>query len=156
MNPLLDLVLEVELKIPLARAWEGWTQAALLKQWLCPRPWQISECEVDLRPGGILRFAMQGPEGEHSEHVCCWLEVLPMQRLVWTNSLLPGFRPAPVSVEVPQFTALIEFEARGEHTLYRATAMHRDAHGCAQHAAMGFQEGWGICAQQLQDLQAGR
>lgn len=153
MHPELDLSIEVELNIPLERVWRAWTQADLLQQWLCPRPWRVAECEVDLRPGGLFRFVLQGPDGERHEHRACWLEIVPGQRLVWTTALLPDFRPAPAAAGVPPFTAVIELEARGSSTVYRATARHADAAACAAHAAMGFHEGWRACAAQLAEVQ---
>ena len=37
-------------------------------------------------------------------------------------------------------------------TAYRAVALHRNAADRDTHEAMGFQEGWGKCADQLEEL----
>jgi len=39
-------------------------------------------------------------------------------------------------------------------TLYRALAMHRNAADAETHDKMGFQEGWGTCADQLGEVAA--
>jgi hypothetical protein len=70
---------------------------------------------------------------------------VPDQRLVFTDALLPGFRPAPA----PFFTAVVEMSDSGTCTGYVATAMHRDHEGRAKHEAMGFAEGWGSALDQL-------
>jgi uncharacterized protein YndB with AHSA1/START domain len=47
------------------------------------------------------------------------------------------------------FTAIIQLEPHGAGTKYTATVIHRDAEGCAQHAALGFHQGWGAALDQL-------
>ena len=144
-DPKLDLVLDRNIDVPPELVWEAWTKPAHLKKWLTPLPWITTDCEVDLRPGGIFRFTMRSPEGKEFPHTCCYLEVVPGTRLVWTDALLPGYRPA----ENPFFTALITFEARGAGTHYTATAIHRDEAGRKRHEDMGFFGGWGKCLDQL-------
>jgi uncharacterized protein YndB with AHSA1/START domain len=155
MNPETDLVLERQIAAPVERVWRAWTDPDLLKQWWAPRPWQTAVAVVDLRPGGEFRFEMRGPEGEESNHVGAFLEVVPQRRIVWSTAILPGFRPAPLTDFVPNFTAVIEFIPEGSGTRYRATAMHRDTEGRDLHASMGFHEGWGICADQLAEVAEG-
>ena len=73
-------------------------------------------------------------------------EVVPNERLVWTNGLLPGYRP----VDGPLlFTAAILIAPSGAGTRYTAIAMHREEAGREQHEAMGFHEGWGTVLDQL-------
>lgn len=54
----------------------------------------------------------------------CFLEVLPMERLVWTSMLFPGYRPA-VFDDIP-ITAIVTMENVGTGTRYVFTALHRD------------------------------
>jgi uncharacterized protein YndB with AHSA1/START domain len=81
--------------------------------------------------------------------------VVENEKLVWTNALLPGFRPAPTSaakVEEPvdfKFTAMVTLASHGSGTKYTATVIHADEAGCKKHAAMGFNEGWGKALDQL-------
>jgi len=144
-DPKLDLVLDRNVDVPPELVWEAWTKPEHLKKWLTPLPWITTDCEVDLRPGGTFRFTMRSPEGKEFPHTCCYLEVVPRTRLVWTDALLPGYRPA----ENPFFTAVITFEALGAGTRYTATAIHRDEAGRKRHEEMGFFEGWGKCLDQL-------
>ena len=43
-----DLVLERTLDAPVDLVWQAYTDPAHLKQWFAPRPYAISECELDL------------------------------------------------------------------------------------------------------------
>jgi hypothetical protein len=63
-DPELDLVLERVVDVPPELIWKAWTQPEHLKQWFVPRPWTITECEIDLRPGGVFRMVMRPPDGE--------------------------------------------------------------------------------------------
>ena len=102
---------------------------------------------------------MRSPDGkESSSVVCCYLEIVPHERLVWTDALLPGYRPAaepPVSMTgtaVPLFTAIVSFTPSGKGTKYRAVAMHRDEVDKRRHDEMGFYQGWGAVTDQLIEL----
>jgi len=77
------------------RAWAAWTEPDHLRRWYAPAPGVISQCEIDLRPGGVFRFVPRQPDGVENPVTCCYLEVVPYRRLVWTDALLPGYRPAP-------------------------------------------------------------
>ena len=152
-NPTLDLVLERVVPVSPDRVWRAWTEPEQLKQWFCPRPWRTTECQIDLRPGGVFRTVMQSPEGQDMEpNTGCYLEVVPTERLVWTGALEPGFRPAHHDGDVPVFTAIITIEPVEGGSKYTAIAMHRDPEGAAQHKAMGFHEGWGAALDQLVEL----
>jgi uncharacterized protein YndB with AHSA1/START domain len=105
----------------------------------------IHKTEIDLRSGGILSFTMRSPEGKDFPNTGCILEVVPQERLVWTDALLPGYRPS----QKPFFSAVIALEKQGKGTRYTATAIHRDEAGRKQHEEMGFYEGWGQCLDQL-------
>ena len=145
VDPNLDLVLQREIDVPASLVWRAWTEPEHLKKWFAPAPWSITECVVDLRPGGKIGFVMQSPDGQQFPNVGCYLEIVEGKRLVWTDALLPGYRP---SAE-PFFTAVLTLEPRGSGTLYTAVAMHRDEEGRKKHEEMGFQEGWGQVLDQM-------
>ena len=141
--------------VPRSLVWRAWTEPELLKPWFCPLPWKTVDCEMDLRPGGIFRTTMQSPEGVEFPNVGCYLDVVPQETLIWTNALLPGYRPGKLAATCGaddaefRFTAMIELADAGPGTRYTATVMHADAAGCQKHAAMGFEGGWGTALEQL-------
>jgi uncharacterized protein YndB with AHSA1/START domain len=152
VDPTLDLVLQREIPVRPELVWRAWTEPALLMQWFTPRPWRTTDAEIELRPGGIFRTVMEGPEGEVGGGTGCVLEVVPERRLVWTGALLPGFRPAALEPGAPVFTATIDLLPVAAGTLYTATVQHGDAAARAAHADMGFEAGWGAALDQLVDL----
>ena len=154
-DPRLDLLLERIVDISPDRVWAAWTEPEHLKNWFTPAPWKTVDCEIDLRPGGVFRTVMRSPEGQEFPNVGCYLEIVKNEKLVWTNALVPGFRPAnPSVVDVADcgvfiFTAAISLEPHGNGTKYTALAMHKDEEGCKKHLEMGFHDGWGKALDQL-------
>jgi len=144
-NPKLDLVLERVVDVPRELVWAAWTKPEHLKKWFTPAPWTTTDCEIDLRPGGIFRTTMRSPEGKEFPNIGCYLEVVPNERLVFTDALLPGFRPS----ENPFFTGIIMLEPEGTGTRYTAIGLHRDEAGRKKHEEMGFHDGWGKALDQL-------
>lgn len=146
-----DLRLEKIVNVSPDVIWKAWTTPEILMKWFCPRPWTTVECELDLRPGGVFRTVMQSPEGQKFPNVGCYLETVTNRRLVWTNTLLPGFRPnlVPDSSTGFLFTAIVSMEMHGSGTKYVAIARHKDDVDRKKHAEMGFEQGWSICLDQL-------
>ena len=149
VNHDLDLVLERVVDVPPALVYRAWTEPEHLKPWFCPKPWQTTDCEIDLRPGGKFRTVMQGPDGERHDNEGCWLEIVPGERIVWTGLMTSGYRPSSIPHEVPVFTCILTFTPEGKGTRYRAHVMHRDPSGKAAHEAMGFSAGWSAALDQL-------
>jgi uncharacterized protein YndB with AHSA1/START domain len=116
---------------------------------------------MDLSPGGVFRIRMVGPDGFDTGHgnPGCVLEVVDGEKLVWTSALSPGFRPtelATVGCEAFPMTAVVTMEDAGDgKTLYRSVALHKNQADRDVHVNMGFQEGWGKCAEQLEELAQG-
>lgn len=157
MSDNLDLVLERTLNAPRDLVWKAWTEVEHLKRWFAPAPYEISEMELDLKPGGIFRMRMTGPDGFDTGHgnPGCVLEVVEREKLSWTSALAPGFRPAEMGEGCESFpmTAIITFEDAGDgKTRYRAVALHKSEADRDMHEQMGFEEGWGKCAEQLEQL----
>jgi len=155
-----DLVLERTLNAPRDLVWKAWTNPEHLKRWFAPKPYEISEVEMDLRAGGVFRIRMVGPDGFDTGHgnPGCVLDVVEGEKLVWTNALAPEYRPAEMGEGCESFpmTAIVTMSDAGDgKTLYRAVALHRNAADRDIHEQMGFQEGWGKCADQLEELAAG-
>jgi uncharacterized protein YndB with AHSA1/START domain len=152
-DPATDLLLERVVDVPRERIWRAWTDPEHLVKWWCPLPWSTVACEIDLRPGGVFSTTMRSPDGEDYPNAGCYLEVVPNQRLVWTDALLPGFRPSARGVLTESggfyMTGVLTLESVGTQTRYSAMALHADTAGRDKHAEMGFQEGWGTVLTQL-------
>jgi len=149
-----QLILERTLAAPRAAVWRCWTEPALIRQWFCPAPWRVTACEVDLRSGGasFTRLEGPGPDGEPMVQDCpgYYLAVEPMRRLVFTDAFVGDWMPGRAK---PFMVGDIRFaDAPGGGTLYRAMVRHWSAEDREAHDQMGFHQGWGKAAEQLEAL----
>lgn len=147
IDPRFDLVINKVLDISPQQAWSGWMNTDLYGEWFCPKPWTVADAKIDPRPGGEFYTLMQSPDGDKFPSIGCILEAIPFKKLVWTSSLLPEYRPAPH--QDLALTVELFFEAFGEQTKYTAIAHHATEEDRIRHEQMGFEQGWGICADQL-------
>jgi uncharacterized protein YndB with AHSA1/START domain len=148
INPTLDLVFERFIDAPPRLVWEALTKPEHLKEWYMPKAWgRVARAEMDVRPGGIFSIVIAGADGQEFPNLGCFLEAIPMKRLVWTSMLFPGYRPA-VFDDIP-ITAIITMESVGTGTRYVFTALHRDEADLAKNKASGFYQGTEIAVDQL-------
>ena len=145
-----ELVLTRLIEAPRANLFRCWTEPELLKQWFCPKPWTVTQAEVDVRPGGSSFIMMKGPEGEEFPCPGLYLEVVPNEKIVFTDAYTSAWVPS----EKPFMTAIITFEDEDGKTRYTAVCRHWTIADREQHEAMGFHTGWGKCADQLAELAA--
>jgi len=148
IKPTLDLVFERFIEAPTRLVWDALTKPEHLKEWYMPKPWgRVSRTEMDVRPGGIFSIDIAMSDGQEFPNLGCFLEVVPMERLVWTSMLFPGYRPA-VFDDIP-ITAIITMESAGTGTRYVFTALHRDEADFEKNKATGWQQGTEIALDQL-------
>ena len=147
LNPETDLTFTRTINAPRALLWECWTTPKHIKNFFVPKPYGIDSCEIDLRVGGKFNTTMN-VEGNLMENEGVYLEVVEGERLVFTDTYSEGWKPA---VD-PFMTAIIEFaDDENGGTTYTATARHRSPEARQNHEDMGFYDGWGTVATQLEE-----
>jgi uncharacterized protein YndB with AHSA1/START domain len=148
IDPKLDFTIERFIDAPVRLVWEALTKPEHLKEWYMPRAWgRVARVELDARPGGIFRIDIATGDGREVPNLGCVLEAVPMQRLVWTSMLFPGYRPA-VFDDIP-ITAIMTLETVGKGTRYVFTALHRDAADYENNKTSGWREGTEIALDQF-------
>lgn len=146
LNPETDLSFTRTLNAPRALLWECWTTPEHIMHFFMPKPHSLDACEMDVRVGGRFNTIMN-VEGNRMENTGVFLEVLERERLVFTDTYSEGWVPAAD----PFMTAIIDFEDDGQGgTIYTATVRHRTPEARQTHEDMGFFDGWGTVATQLE------
>ena len=137
IDPKLDFAIERFIDAPTRLVWEALTKPEHLKEWYMPKAWgRVSRAEMDVRPGGIISIDIAVADGPEVPNLGCVLEVIPMERLVWTSMLFPDYRPA-VFDDIP-ITAIMTMESVGKGTRYIFTALHRDEGDFEKNKASGW------------------
>ena len=142
------LMIERTLKAPRLNIWRCWTEPELLKQWFCPKPWSVSVANLDVRPGGASDIVMNGPNGEVAPNPGQYLEVIPGERLVFTDAFVGDWKPGASKPFMVGEITMEDDPAGG--TRYTARALHWSAEDMATHEQMGFRAGWTIATEQLE------
>lgn len=145
----LDLHIERKITAPRNVVWRCWTEAELLERWYCPKPWKAEVHKADVRPGGTSEMTFHGPDGEAMPQTGMYLFVDPRRELVFTDAYREGFIPQPQSF----MTGYVQLQdAAGGGTIMIWGAKHATEDGRKQHLEMGFEQGWGAAADQLNEL----
>lgn len=148
MNPDLDLSIERVIRAPRKAVWGAWTDPARLAQWWIPAPAVCRVDRLEVRPGGAFITRMSDDGVTFAPQVdACFLLVDDFERMVFTNAVDSGWRPAnpdPVAM-----TAEVTLHDHADGTDYRIVVRHGDPAARDRHAELGFAEGWGTVADQL-------
>jgi uncharacterized protein YndB with AHSA1/START domain len=148
VDPNTDFVIERFIDAPRQLVWEALTKPEHLKEWYMPKAWgSVAACELDVRPGGMFSVDIAVGEGQVVPNLGCFVDVVPMERLVYTSMLFPGYRPA-VFDDIP-ITAIVELKSEGTGTRYVFTALHRSEADLETNKTSGWAEGTKIAVEQL-------
>ena len=90
---------------------------------------------------------MHGPNGEVMPNEGIYLEVEPMRKIVFTDAFREGWIP-----QGPFMVGVFEYTPEGDKTRFRASARHWTKEAFEQHQAMGFEQGWSVMAEQLDEV----
>lgn len=116
-------------------------------EWWCPKPWR-AEVDWDKRkPGAMSHATMFGPDGERNEHpgfILAWDEG---RRIALTDAIEGDLQPAG-----PFMLGIWELAPEAGGTRFTGRARHWNAESMAHHKEMGFEQGWGLVADQLKHL----
>jgi uncharacterized protein YndB with AHSA1/START domain len=145
-----ELVLTRIIDAPREKVFRAWTEPELLKQWFAPSPWTTPAAELDVRPGGTSTIVMRSPDGADFPNSGVYLDVVKNERLVFTDAYTKAWEPS----DKPFMTVILTFEDENGKTKYTARVRHWTVADRETHEAMGFQQGWGQCADQLAALVA--
>ena len=144
-----SLTLERTLAAPRMAIWRCWTDPKLMEHWFCPKPWFVKDVTLDLRAGGASSMTMCGPNGESFPNQGVYLHVEEGKRLVFTDAFTSAWVPSGKAFMVGE---VLLSDAPGGGTHYIARALHWSEADREQHLKMGFHEGWGVAADQLEAL----
>lgn len=130
---------------PPAKVWD--VMANRTNEWWCPKPWRAEVDWGQRRTGTPIHTTMYGPDGEVHEHPGFTLAWDEGRRIATTDAITGDLQPS-----APFMIGIWEIALEGIGTRYTARSRHWTAETMAEHEAMGFEEGWGTCADQLKAL----
>lgn len=148
-DPDLDLTISRIIRAPRALVWNAWADPESFAQWWIPAPARCKVAAIELHAGGSFATEISEDGGAFVPHVTgCFLDVVEGERIVFTDALTGGWRPA----EHGFITAVISFADHPDGTDYAAYVMHKSRTDRDRHEELGFHDGWGTVAAQLAAL----
>jgi uncharacterized protein YndB with AHSA1/START domain len=123
-----QILITREFDAPKHLVYRAWTTPELVKRWWHANRGEMRACEIDLRVGGMWRYAMVTPDGMEVAFHGEYREIVPNERLVSTEV----YEGIPDADEHAALDTLTLTEADGRTTLKilveHPTKEGRDAH----------------------------
>ncbi|MDC0673593.1 SRPBCC domain-containing protein [Nannocystis radixulma] len=144
-----ELVITRVFSAPRELVWKVWTDPAHVVRWWGPRGHSTTIREHDVRPGGVWRYVMHGPNGVDYDNRIRYTEVVAPERLVYHHDADRD------DDDDQSFHVTVTFQIRGEQTevvmrtLFRSAAV-RDR--MAQFASAGAASTFDRLGELLADL----
>ncbi|MDB6108503.1 MAG: hypothetical protein JWR69_253 [Pedosphaera sp.] len=115
-----EMVITRVFDAPRELVWAAWTDPKQALLWWGPKGFTTTTHEMEVKPGGVWRFIMHGPDGTDYPNKITYREVLRHERLVYAHT---GERED----EPGQFVTTVTFEEQGGKTKLTMRATFRTA-----------------------------
>lgn len=80
-----EIVLTRDFDAPRELVWEAYTDERHLPHWFGPNGFTLTMYSIDVRPGGMWRYMMHGPDGTDYPNRQVYQEVVRPERLVYLH-----------------------------------------------------------------------
>src|SRR5882672_3010766 len=108
-----ELVFHRVFDAPRDLVFEAWTDPSHIVQWWGPTGFTTTTYTMDVKPGGVWRFVMHGPDGVDYQNRIVYIEIVKPERLVYSH------------VSGPRFNATVNFTDQGTKTGVRVRMVFR-------------------------------
>lgn len=144
-----QLLVTREFKAPVEKVWRAWTEAEQLDKWWGPRPWNAETKTMEFKTGGQWLYAMVSPAGE--KH---WSNVVftAVGTDTFNYTCVFSDENGVANTEFPAVHWHVAMKRESEKTIVNVTVRFDDLDGLEKLVAMGFQGGFTMGLNQLEEL----
>jgi len=121
-----EIVITRLLNAPRELVWEVWTNPRHVAQWWGPRGFTTTIEKMDVRPGGVWKHVMHGPDGTDYPNSSVFKEVVKPERIVFAHGGGKEGGPGANFVATWTFEAEDKNKTRITMRLVFKTAAERD------------------------------
>ena len=104
-----EIVITRVFDAPRERVFKAWTDPAHIGNWWGPKGFTTTTLEIDVKPGGVWRFIMHGPDGTDYPNKISYKEIVKAERLVFDHG-------SGEDSDAGTFEATVTFAAEGGKT----------------------------------------
>lgn len=87
-----EIVTRRQLDAPRELVFDAWTDPVHVAKWWGPTGFTNTIYEMDVRPGGVWRFVMHGPDGTDYQNRNVYVEIVRPERIIFDHVSGPIFR----------------------------------------------------------------
>ncbi len=140
-----QIVVSRSFDAPLELLWKAWTEPEHFMKWYGPKGFTTPTCEIDLKVGGRHLWSMKSLDGRQMYYTGTYKEIVPMERLVYTDSLsdAEGNVMSPTAMGMPEGspeTMDVTVTFAHEDGTTTVTVSHLGHGEGADYAAMGWEQ----------------
>lgn len=136
-----------------ADVWKAWTDPKLLDQWWAPKPWKAKTKSMDFREGGRWIYCMEGPEGEKHWALAEYRKVVPQKSYEALDAF--GDEQGTINSAFPRMNWKVVFKSAEDRTRVEIEITFSSKEDMEKIIEMGFQEGFTMAHENLDELLAG-
>jgi uncharacterized protein YndB with AHSA1/START domain len=146
-----ELVLTRILGAPRNLVFKAWTDSKHVARWWSPRGFTNPVCELDVRPGGLIRIDMRAPNGTIYPMKGVFHEIVEPERLVFTGTAIEDEHGKP-QLEILNTITFEDFNGITKLTMH-ARLVSKDLQLTPQvlAALSGMEQGWSESLYRLAD-----
>jgi uncharacterized protein YndB with AHSA1/START domain len=143
-----EIIITRVLDAPRELVFNAWTDPKHIAQWWGPRGFTNTVSEMDVRPGGVWRFVMHGPDGVDYKNKIVYIEIVQPERLVYSHG---GDEDGDDS---GQFHVTVIFAEQGSKTRLTMRTLFESAAECEKTKKFGAVEGGNQTIDRLEEFLA--
>ena len=129
-----EIVITRVINAPRELVFAAFTDRQHISQWWGPNGFRTTTYEKDVRPGGVWRFTMHGPDGTDYPNKIMYREVVKPERLAYDHS-------GDDASDEHRFTSTVTFENVGGKTKVTMRALFATVEQCEASKKFGAVDG---------------
>jgi uncharacterized protein YndB with AHSA1/START domain len=133
-----EICITRDLAFPRELVFKAWTEQKHIDAWWGPTGFRNATHEMSVKPGGVWRFMMHGPDGKDWPNKIVYIEVIKPERLVYTHS---GDDSVAGGADDVSFHVTVDFEDINGHTRLKMKMLFASVEACEQVKTYGAVEG---------------
>ncbi len=139
-----------EFAAELSLVWDAFTKQEILDQWWAPKPWESKTKFMEFKPGGRRFYAMVSPEGMEHWSVQKFTSISPKTNFKYFDAFAD--KDENINTEMPGSDWDLNFREEEGTTKVRITVKHKTLTDLEKIIEMGFQGGFTMTLNYLEDL----
>ncbi len=134
--------------------WDAFTEQEILDQWWAPKPWVSKTKSMNFEVGGRRFYAMVSPEGQEHWSIQDYTAISSITNFKFDDAF--SDKDENINTKMPHSEWNLDFSEAGGITTVTISIKHKTFASLEQIIQMGFQEGFTMTLNYLEQLLATR